>query len=99
MRRRVHVLRDQPNLSDSKANPADRNGLKQCPRSGFLHPSNAIACGADGSFNNRTTVITRNEMEAVAALLVSVRLVLILHRLLRSLLLRKCILASNHACS
>src|SRR5215510_2820901 len=68
-------------------------------RSRFLHPSNAIALGADGSFNNCTAIVTRNEIEAVAALLVSVRPVLILHRLLRSLLLRKRFLASNHACS
>src|SRR6185437_7970144 len=73
------------------------SGTRMAITSRLLHPGKAIAVGADGSLDNLAAA-RRNELQAVTALLVSVGLVLVLHRFLADLLLRQCTLARQHAC-
>src|SRR6266496_2054156 len=74
--------------SVATARAAKDSARTKLQRSDLFHPRDAIALRRDGSFDDRAPR-RRLEMQAVAALLIAIGLVLVLHGVLGSLLLRE----------
>src|SRR6266496_6601600 len=72
--------------SVATARAAKDSARTKLRRSDLFHPRDAIALRCDGSFDDRAPR-RRLEMQAVAALLIAIGLVLVLHGVLGSLLL------------